>query len=206
MWCYLHHYCIVRHQVQAIVKEHRAHQVIDMVFSWTVESQRRVPVGLWDAGAYPPWRPLFWLLDYLQTKESLNTCERVHNRNLVPLKKSKLNHGEKTFSQHRVLPFWEPPAGLERWRPCSKSGKQHQHYELPLQRLPLLSAPTQIYWLLPVHAHAQTRTQSEFCSHLILWPLSDICSVVARRDNFDTILHFKKKIIREYIIIDAWIR
>lgn len=33
MWCYLHHYCIVRHQSQAIVKEHRAHQVIDMVIS-----------------------------------------------------------------------------------------------------------------------------------------------------------------------------
>lgn len=50
---YLHHDSVVRHQAQALLEEHRAHQVVDMIVSRAVQSQRRVPLRLGDAGAHP---------------------------------------------------------------------------------------------------------------------------------------------------------
>lgn len=65
---YLHYYSIFRHQTEALMEPHRAHQVVDMVLSWTVQSQRRVPLRLMDTGAHPPGWTLPWLLDHLLTR------------------------------------------------------------------------------------------------------------------------------------------
>lgn len=53
VWRNFHHYSIVWHKVEALLEEHRADQVVDVVLSRGVEGQRALPVALGDGGADP---------------------------------------------------------------------------------------------------------------------------------------------------------
>jgi len=68
----LHHHGVLRHQAEALVEQHGAHQVVDVVVGRAVLSQRRVPLSLRDAGAHPAGGALTWLLNHLHT-----TCHGV---------------------------------------------------------------------------------------------------------------------------------
>lgn len=63
----LHHHSIFRHQSEGLMEQHRAHQVVNMVVSRTIQGQGRIPLTLRDAGAYPARRTQPWLLDYLRS-------------------------------------------------------------------------------------------------------------------------------------------
>ncbi|TNN50609.1 hypothetical protein EYF80_039183 [Liparis tanakae] len=45
----LHHHGVLRHQAEALVEQHGAHQVVDVVVGRAVLSQRSVPLSLRDA-------------------------------------------------------------------------------------------------------------------------------------------------------------
>lgn len=62
----LHYHSVFWHQAEAVVEQHRAHQVVDMVVSRTVHGQWRVPLRLRDAGAYPARRTQSRLLNHLR--------------------------------------------------------------------------------------------------------------------------------------------
>lgn len=53
MWRNLHHHSIVWHKIEALLEQHRAHQVVDMILSRGVERQWALPVCLRDRGADP---------------------------------------------------------------------------------------------------------------------------------------------------------
>lgn len=66
MRSYFQHHGVFGHQAQALLEQHGAHEVVDVVFSRAVQSQSRVPLRLRDAGAHPARRTLLWLFDHLQ--------------------------------------------------------------------------------------------------------------------------------------------
>lgn len=49
---YLHHHGVFRNHAEAFLEQHGAHQVVDVVVGRAVQSQRRAPVRLRDAGAH----------------------------------------------------------------------------------------------------------------------------------------------------------
>lgn len=63
----LHYHSVFWYQAEALVEQHRAHQVVHMVVRRTVHGQWRFPLRLRDAGAYPARRTLPWLLNHLRS-------------------------------------------------------------------------------------------------------------------------------------------